>query len=120
MKHPFSILLLAFTLAGCEKDPVITDVPADSLPVYLEDFPTEKRSNRVWVQAGNHLSFERETDGLPIHVIFHVPDSAHSFTYFESDSTRFPDSLQFFRKKAVTFELMENQLLGRFLCKTPK
>lgn len=117
----FLTILVAGLLLACEKDPAVPVAEGPpSLFTWLAGFPAKAVSHRAVAHAGNHPAFERETDAFPVHILFHAPRSAHSFVYFESDSTQYPDSLQYYRQKALDFELMQNGLLGRFLRTQPK
>lgn len=121
MRAPLHIIILVLGLTACEKDVMIdSEQDQNTLDYYLSQFSGDKISSSVWAQAGNHPSFERETDDKEVHVTLYMPTEAHSFVYFQSDSMGVPDSTQWYRKRNVDFESMGNGLLGRFLVDQPK
>lgn len=120
MKRIGTLCTLLWLFTACEKDPSI-DLSADTSTLsYLHSqFASEKVSEHVLLQAGNHPSFERETDDKEVHLLLYLPEGAHSYRYFENDSIQYPDSLKLYHQKDLSFETMTNGLTGRFLRDQP-
>jgi hypothetical protein len=112
------LILLVFTLSSCEKDEAIdTKTDPATLAHYLSEYHADKTSNKVWLHAGNHPSFERETDERPIHIRLFAPERATEFTCFLNDSIQFRDSLRLYRKISAEFQMEREGLFGLFAIK---
>lgn len=115
MRYSFVLLASLLVLGACQKDPV--SLPVDESTLTLEQELESHAVSRTRLDAfgfvGNHPSFQRITNRLPIHLYLAAPNGASNLRYFETDSLRFRDSLNLFRQRRMAFERVGNGLMIR-------
>lgn len=103
MKSNFAIWIFALlAMAGCRKDPAFetTDFTLDNLEKTLASWQPQYVSNRAIVMAGNHTSFERETNREPLH-IYIAQTKLSEIAYFTTDSLAHRDSLVLYKRRPL-------------------
>ncbi|NQV53192.1 MAG: hypothetical protein HQ500_08405 [Flavobacteriales bacterium] len=105
------------TMVACQKDAAIDEggLAAETLINQVADHQAERIQYTAFGFVGNHPSFERVTDGFPIHAYAVIPEGASEVRYFETDSLQFRDSLRAYRRQHVRFERLGDGLLVRAL-----
>jgi hypothetical protein len=114
--RPTFYLALCTLMSACAKDPIIPTTSVDK--VTLQDELVAHGSERIrtdaFAFAGDHPSFERETDDAPIHVYAFIPEGATRLTYYETDTLAFRDSLNAYRRKEIEAETKSGDRFHRF------
>ena len=116
----FFALFMVF--AACEKDPDISGSEGinDNLEAYSNSFSQDHVSANFLVFAGNHRSFERETEDEELHLYVSAPEDAADFRFFLNDSVDYPDSSRLYTTREVTQDRAYQQFLARFSLPMPQ
>lgn len=116
--NKLTLIIGIFLLLSCEKDPTVsTPTSPSQLAEYIGYFNSEKTTNNVWLHAGNHPAFERETDQRQIHIRVSLPINASDIQLHICDSVQYQDSLELFRTSNQEVQIESGGLFGKFAIK---
>lgn len=118
-KRIIAYLTSAVILFSCEKDPSIHSY-GDSLFDALQQLDQSNIDSSLFVITGDYPAFSEHRVKPKFHIFYHDNEGFNRVRCFVSDSTSYPDSLQFYRLLSEGPFKSEDSFLSDFEISPPK